>query len=85
MRYGKPLPERIQNAPELWLGNLLFYLGFLDLTSDRQIGMAVGPLSVLSMLEYCMIMDIDGEQREDFLWLLSHLDQKYIEWSKAHG
>jgi hypothetical protein len=37
------------------------------------------------MLEYCMIMGIEGEQREDFLWLLSHLDQKYIEWSNARA
>jgi hypothetical protein len=67
------------------LGNLLFYQGFLDLTSSRQLGTALGPLPVLSMLEYCMIMGIEGEQREDFLWLLSHLDQKYIEWSNARA
>lgn len=85
MRFGRPLPERIQNAPELCLGNLLFYQGFLELTSSRQIGKVLGPIPVLKMLEYCELVDIDGELRTDFIWIVTRLDQKYLEWSKASG
>ena len=81
MRFGMPLPERIKNAPDLWLGNELFYKGFLDLTSSRPIGMALGPLSLLTIMQYCMIMEIEGEQRDDFIWVLTRLDQKYLDWS----
>lgn len=85
MRFGMPLPERIKNAPDLWMGNELFYKGFLDLTSSRPIAMALGPLSLLTIIEYCMIMGIEGEQQEDFIWVLQHLDQKYLDWSGARG
>lgn len=84
MRFGKPLPKRIQNAPELCLGNLIYYQGFLDLTSSRQIGEVLGPISVMTILEYCVLADIDGELRTDFVWLITHLDQKYLEWSRAN-
>lgn len=85
MRFGMPIPERIQNAPELELGTELFYLGFLDLTSMRQIGMGMGPIPFLSMVEYCIIHGIDGDQREDFLWIVSRLDRKYLDWSAARS
>lgn len=81
MRFRQKLPDRIQNAPELWMGNELYYSGFIDLTSSRPMGFALGPLSLLTILEYCYMMDIEGEQREDFLWLIPRLDAKYLEWS----
>lgn len=86
MRFGQPIPERIQNAPELWLGNLLYYQGFLDLTSSRQVGLALGPISLMNAMEYCLLMGIEGEQAEDFLWIIQRLDQKYLEWgNKKNG
>lgn len=85
MRFGMPLPDRIQNAPELNLGSELFYAGFLELTSCRQIGMGLGPIPLLSILEYCVINEIDGEQREDFIWFIQRLDSKYLEWSKSRA
>lgn len=61
----------------------MFYNGFLNLTSCRQIGMGLGPISYLSVMEYCIIHGIEGEQREDFAWFIQHLDAKYLEWSAA--
>ncbi|WVW77405.1 tail chaperonin [Stenotrophomonas phage vB_SmaS_Bhz59] len=83
MRFGMPVPDRIANAPDLDMGLGLYYQGFLDLTSCRQIGMGIGPISLLSVLEYCVINGIEGEQREDFVWLVTHLDAKYLEWSRG--
>jgi len=85
VRFGQPLPARIQNAPELWLGNRLYYDGFLDLTSSRPVSMALGPLSILTLMEYCYITGIEGDQRDDFIWIITHLDAKYLEWSANRG
>lgn len=77
-----PLPDRIQAAPELFLGLELYYSGFLDLTSSRQLGMGLGPISLMSILEYCLYKGIDGEQQEDFVYMVQNLDHKYLEWSR---
>ncbi len=77
-----PIPNKIQNAPELNLGIQLFYAGFLDLTSCRQVGMGLGPIPLLSILEYCLVKEIEGDQQEDFVWFIQRLDQKYLDWSK---
>lgn len=78
-----PLPERIQNAPELTPGTQLFYTGFLELTSNRSMGAALGPIPFLAILEYCLIKGIEGEQQDNFVWLIQRLDQKYLEWSRS--
>lgn len=67
------------------MGLALYYLGFLALTSGRQMGMALGPISYMQMVDYCQAHEIEGEQREDFLWLVSRLDLKYLEWSNKRG
>lgn len=80
-----PLPDKIKNAPELTLGLELYYTGFLDLTSCRQLGMGLGPIALLSILEYCMFLEIEGEQQDDFVWIIQRLDHKYLEWSRNRG
>lgn len=85
MKFGMPLPNSIQNAPELNLGLGLYYTGFLDLTSCRQVGMGLGPIPLLSILEYCMINGIEGEQQEDFVWFIQRLDSKYLDWSRTRA
>ena len=85
MRFGLPLPERIQNAPELWPGLALYFNGYVELTSCRSIGMGVGPIPVTDIVLYCNEKGLEGEQREDFLWIVQHLDQKYLDWSSKRG
>lgn len=65
----------------------LFYRGFLDLTSSRQIGTGgLGPISQLHILTYCFMNGIEGDQADDFVWMLQRLDEKYLTWSaKKHG
>jgi hypothetical protein len=47
--------------------------------------MGIGPITNLSMMDYCDRNGIVGEQREDFLWILPRLDHKYLEWSAARA
>lgn len=86
MRFGMPIPERIQNAPELEQTWQLYYQGFLDLNSTRDMGMAMGPISYMTMVEYCLMNEIYGEQQQDFIWIVARLDQRYLKRSnKDHG
>ena len=83
-RFNRPIPEKIANAPELALGLELFYQGFLDLSSCRALGQVCGPIPMTAILEYCLVHEIEGDQREDFVWILQRLDNKYLDRS-AHG
>lgn len=65
------------------MGLEMYYRAFLDLTSSRQMAAGLGPISYMTMIEYCDQMEIEGEQREDFIWLLQRVDQKYLEWSRT--
>ena len=77
-RYRTPIPEKILNAPELYLGLELYYTGFLDLSSSRSFGFAEGPISILSMIAYCDRFGFDNEQTEDFVYHISRLDNAYL-------
>jgi len=76
-----PLPERIANAPELYLGLELFYVGFLDLTTSRQlVGFgAEAPIDWFRINRYCKEQGIEREQREDFFYFVQHLDSAYLD------
>lgn len=81
VRDRTPLPARIANAPELFLGNELYYAAFLDLTSCRTQGYGTeGPISWLTIDEYADRRGIEGEQREDLFHHVSFMDAAYLEF-----
>lgn len=83
-REGQPLPARIANKPELLLGLELFYISFLNLTSCRQQGYNTeGPISWLSIAEYCKVQGIIGDQREDLIYHVQQMDSAYLEYKTA--
>ena len=77
-----PLPERIQNAPDLFLGLDLFYMAFMNLSSCRSQGGygSEGPIGWLQINEYCFVHGIIGEQRDDLFYHVQRLDQAYLEY-----
>jgi len=76
-----PLPDRIKNAPELLLGLEIFYMAFMDLTSCRGQGYGTeGPISWLSINEYCVIHGIIGEQRDDLIYHVQKMDEAYLKF-----
>ena len=80
-RQNLPLPDRIQNAPELFLGLELYYLAFMNLTSCRSQGYGTeGPVGWLQINEYCVVCGIIGEQREDLIYHVQQLDSAYLEF-----
>lgn len=76
-----PLPDTILNAPILFQGLELYYLGFKDLTTCRSQGYgSEGPINYMMIHDYCKIYEIEGEQREDFFFHLGALDQVYLKY-----
>lgn len=84
IRQGRPIPDKIQNAPELELGLSLYYTGFYDLDSSRQIGgMSPGSIPWTAIQMYCVANGIEGEQREDFFYHVMHLDKVCMKYSAS--
>lgn len=80
VRDGQPLPDHIQNAPELTQGLELFYNAFQDLSSCRTAGMSLGPIPWTAMDQYCVRYGINGEQRDDLFHHVEKLDEAYREY-----
>lgn len=75
-----PLPPKIQNAPELQVGLEFYYAAFLELTSCRFLGFGEGPISYLSIQNYCEIHEVEGEQRDDLVYHIQQMDAAYLKW-----
>lgn len=78
MRERLPLPDRIQNAPELFIGSELFYGAFMDLSTCRPAGWGVCPIPFSAIIDYAAAMDIEGDQRDDLVLFVRSLDAAYV-------
>lgn len=81
VRFKLPIPDKIANAPDLEIGLDLYWNAFATLTTSRQVGMGMGPISWESMIGYCVINEIEGEQRDDLIYLLNKMDGEYLKQS----
>jgi hypothetical protein len=77
---GLPLPERMQNAPRLWLGLELYWQAFWDLTTCRTSGWSVAPIPWSAMKEYAEVLELDDEQRESMFYLVRAMDNAYMDF-----
>jgi len=76
-KMNMPLPDKIKNKPQLTLGLSFMYKAFRELSTDRKIGMAEGPITWSSMNSYAKrhnILDFDY-----FVLLMQMVDIKYME------
>lgn len=80
MRDGQPLPQRIQNAPSMAFGMHLYFNAFLELSSCRQMGMALGPIPWTAVNDYALYMDLDEDQHEDLHFFVRELDNEYVKY-----
>lgn len=82
-RNRQPLPEAIRNAPELYYGLDLYFRAFIDLNTCRHLGTERGPIPWTALLTYADHINVTGEDKEVFLYLLQKMDDGYLTWSKA--
>jgi len=78
LQQGHPIPERIANAPEI-KEHMRFYIeAFFDLTSERQIGFAEGPIPFFAIVNYARLLDCDAEDFADLLYFIREMDSEYL-------
>lgn len=81
-KQGLPLPDRIKNAPELMVGLGFYYTAFIELSSERHIGMAEGRIPLTAIREYakeCGLYE-DWEEYERLKYLVWAMDAAYLDW-----
>lgn len=74
-----PIPAHILSAPELGVGLEFWHDSFQKLTTCRPPsmgGFARIPWTAVS--QFCHDYEIEGEDREDFEYVMSHVDNNYI-------
>ena len=76
---GKPVPKRIQNAPELLPGLDVFYDAFNCLSTTRQIGMGLGPIPWTCIQAYADEYGFEGDQRADLFYHVNVMDSAFLE------
>lgn len=78
-----PIPERILNAPQLEVGLEWYYEAFGKLTTCRSIGMGAGPIPWTAMNDYGIRYGLDGEEQDDFEYLIGAMDDAYLKHAAA--
>ncbi|RPJ39859.1 MAG: hypothetical protein EHM35_01240 [Planctomycetaceae bacterium] len=71
----KSLPDCIVNAPNLFLGNEVWYAAFLDLNADREMGWGAGPIRWTAIRDYAEAWDLDLDDLEFFV---RAMDKEYL-------
>jgi hypothetical protein len=80
VRERRPLPQALMNAPELQEGLEFYYLAFMDLTTERSIGFAEGPIPWSRIEQWADAHDVYDELREDLHYHIRTLDLAYLEY-----
>lgn len=85
MRLRRPIPKKMQDAPELMLGLELYFSAFLDLNTERDIGMGEGPIPWGSINRWAGAMELSEEQTMDLHHHVVHLDTAYRKYHTKKG
>lgn len=75
---GAPLPEALQNRPELRQDCVLAYTAWESLFSTR--AGSDHPIPWTAVYHYSVCYTIDGELREDLMQLVRALDNFYLQY-----
>lgn len=79
MRMGRPIPDRIRNAPELFMGLDLYLDAFFDLDSERSHGLGLTPIPWTSIKQYAEAWEFDEEQTHDLFFFIKKMDQAHLD------
>lgn len=77
-REGQPLPDRIQNAPELLLGSYLYLQAFIDLDSERLNGMQKGSIPHSAIVKYSEWLGLDEFLEHCMLFHIRTMDAAHL-------
>lgn len=78
-RFGEPLPKKIENKPDLYLGSALFLNAWFDLDTERD-RPQYQRITRSMCFAYAEDYGFDEEQREDLWYFIKRMDQEFMEW-----
>lgn len=74
-----PVPDSIKNKPQVPVGLEFVWRAFWELSTDRDLGMAEGPIPWTAMNDYAYRYGLMGDDFDYFVLLLKAMDSVYIE------
>lgn len=78
LRERKPLPDKIQNAPDLMLGLELYWCAFMELSDSRSNSFSLGTIPWGVIAQYCRHHGLSCEQEEAMHFHLREMDAIFI-------
>lgn len=76
----KALPERIQNAPDLFVGLELYFGAFTELNTCRSTGWSAGPIPSWAIDDYADRLDLSEEEAEDLHYHIRMMDKAFLDY-----
>ncbi len=73
-----PLPDKIANKPTLNEGLFFYWQAFADLSTDRSLGMAEGPIPWSAIDRYGYRHDIWSDEFDRLVYIIRGLDSEYL-------
>ena len=82
---GKKVPE-LENDPLLLPPDLkIVWEAFEVLSATRGRGFGAQPITFVEIEAYCMLYEIEWEDRKDFVFFITGLDEYLLEWHSKKG
>ncbi len=81
IKRNQPLPDAIQNAPQLWQGLNDLYVAFSELSTCRDIA-GGGPVPWTAMNEFAKREEMDYEEYRIFLYTMRKMDEAWLTYQK---
>lgn len=75
---GRKVPDQFFNRPEIRVEYHHFWKAFSDLTTERGIGMGLGPIPRSKIVEYAAQLGLEGDVAEDFSAVIMKVDSDYV-------
>ena len=84
-QYGMPVPEKLRRSvyPMPWM--IRYISIFEDLTFDRPVGMSMGHIGTMTILNYCDRKGWPESDTQDVLYFVRILDVEFMEWCRKRN
>ena len=85
-RKGRSLPQWYLEEPELLPGDVFYLEAFRSLGTERQIGVAQGPIPDSKIIDYGQRAGLDRDVIDGLLVpVIREMDTEYLEWSNEQS
>ena len=85
VRFNDPIPEKFKNVPDLIPGLSLYFNAFFDLTTNRQLGMSLGPIPFNSIIQYGEYYQFNSDEMFDLIYFIREMDNAYLDYANSRS